>query len=150
MADTEQNSINALGFASMAKEMQANFKQVEELMAGFTQSYEGMNLDPFNMKQAYSDWWEAVAKNPQKVMEANMAFWQKSLELTQQAMFGFMGADTAPVIETPKSDRRFSHEDWANKPIFDVIKQSYLLTSDWMRKVVASAEGLDEHTSERV
>ena len=150
MADTEQNSINALGFASMAKEMQANFKQVEELMAGFTQSYEGMNLDPFNMKQAYSDWWEAVAKNPQKVMEANMAFWQKSLELTQQAMFSFMGADTAPVIETPKSDRRFSHEDWANKPIFDVIKQSYLLTSDWMRKVVASAEGLDEHTSERV
>ena len=150
MADTEQNSINAIGFASMAKEMQANFKQVEELMAGFTQSYEGMNLDPFNMKQAYSDWWEAVAKNPQKVMEANMAFWQKSLELTQQAMFGFMGADTAPVIETPKSDRRFSHEDWANKPIFDVIKQSYLLTSDWMRKVVASAEGLDEHTSERV
>lgn len=150
MADTEQNSINALGFASMAKEMQANFKQVEELMAGFTQSYKGMNLDPFNMKQAYSDWWEAVAKNPQKVMEANMAFWQKSLELTQQAMFGFMGADTAPVIETPKSDRRFSHEDWANKPIFDVIKQSYLLTSDWMRKVVASAEGLDEHTSERV
>ncbi len=150
MADTEQNSINALGFASMAKEMQANFKQVEELMAGFTQSYEGMNLDPFNMKQAYSDWWEAVAKNPQKVMEANMAFWQKSLELTQQAMFGFMGADTAPVIEAPKSDRRFSHEDWANKPIFDVIKQSYLLTSDWMRKVVASAEGLDEHTSERV
>ena len=150
MADTEQNSINALGFASMAKEMQANFKQVEELMAGFTQSYEGMNLDPFNMKQAYSDWWEAVAKNPQKVIEANMAFWQKSLELTQQAMFGFMGADTAPVIETPKSDRRFSHEDWANKPIFDVIKQSYLLTSDWMRKVVASAEGLDEHTSERV
>ncbi len=150
MADTEQNSINALGFASMAKEMQANFKQVEELMAGFTQSYKGMNLDPFNMKQAYSDWWEAVAKNPQKVMEANMAFWQKSLELTQQAMFGFMGADTAPVIEAPKSDRRFSHEDWANKPIFDVIKQSYLLTSDWMRKVVASAEGLDEHTSERV
>ena len=150
MADTEQNSINALGFASMAKEMQANFKQVEELMAGFTQSYEGMNLDPFNMKQAYSDWWEAVAKNPQKVMEANMAFWQKSLELTQQAMFGFMGADTNPVIEAPKSDRRFSHEDWANKPIFDVIKQSYLLTSDWMRKVVASAEGLDEHTSERV
>ena len=150
MADTEQNSINALGFASMAKEMQANFKQVEELMTGFTKSYEGMNLDPFNMKQAYSDWWEAVAKNPQKVMEANMAFWQKSLELTQQAMFGFMGADTAPVIEAPKSDRRFSHEDWANKPIFDVIKQSYLLTSDWMRKVVASAEGLDEHTSERV
>ena len=150
MADTEQTSINALGFASMAKEMQANFKQVEELMSGFSKSYEGMNLDPFNLKQAYSDWWEAVAKNPQKVIEANMAFWQKSFELTQQAMFGLMGAETTPVIEAPKSDRRFSHEDWANKPIFDVIKQSYLLTSDWMRKVVSSAEGLDEHTSERV
>ena len=150
MAENETNAINALGF-SMAKEMQANFKQVEEIMSGFRKAHESMQLDPFNMKQAYSDWWEAVAKNPQKVFDANMELWHKSMELAQHALAGFMKIEPRePVIREPKSDRRFSHEDWANKPIFDVIKQSYLLVSDWTRKVVASAEGLDEHTAERV
>lgn len=146
-----QAGINTLGFASAAKEMQENFKQVEEIMAGFSKAHEGMKLDPFNLKQAYSDWMEAALKNPEKLIETNMAFWQKSMELTQQAMQSFMsGQPAAKVFETPKSDRRFSHEDWENKPAFDVIKQTYLLVSDWTRQVVASAEGLDERTAERV
>ncbi|HRJ51803.1 MAG TPA: class I poly(R)-hydroxyalkanoic acid synthase [Candidatus Thiothrix moscowensis] len=146
-----QAAINTLGFASVAKEMGENFKQVEEIMAGFSKSYESLKLDPFNLKQAYSDWMEAIAKNPEKLIEANMAFWQKSMELTQHAMQSFLtGQPAGKVIEAPKSDRRFSHEDWETKPIFDVIKQSYLLVSDWTRKVVASAEGLDAHTAERV
>ncbi|UJS23606.1 PHA/PHB synthase family protein [Thiothrix winogradskyi] len=146
-----QAGINTLGFASAAKEMQENFKQVEEIMAGFSKAHEGMKLDPYNLKQAYSDWMEAALKNPEKLIETNMAFWQKSMELTQQAMQSFMsGQPAAKVFETPKSDRRFSHEDWENKPAFDVIKQTYLLVSDWTRQVVASAEGLDERTAERV
>jgi len=146
-----QAGINTLGLASVAKEMQENFKQVEEIMAGFSKAHEGMQLDPFNLKQAYSAWMEAVTQNPEKLIETNMAFWQKSMELTQQAMQSFMsGQPAAKVFEAPKSDRRFSHEDWENKPAFDVIKQTYLLVSDWTRKVVASAEGLDDHTAERV
>ncbi|MDX9988297.1 class I poly(R)-hydroxyalkanoic acid synthase [Thiothrix unzii] len=150
-ANDPQAGINTLGFASVAKEMQENFKQVEEIMAGFSKAHEGMQLDPFNLKQAYSAWMEAVTQNPEKLIETNMAFWQKSMELTQQAMQSFMsGQPAAKLFETPKSDRRFSHEDWENKPAFDVIKQTYLLVSDWTRKVVASAEGLDDHTAERV
>ncbi len=150
-ANDPQAGINTLGFASVAKEMQENFKQVEEIMAGFSKAHEGMQLDPFNLKQAYSAWMEAVTQNPEKLIETNMAFWQKSMELTQQAMQSFMsGQPAAKVFEAPKSDRRFSHEDWENKPAFDVIKQTYLLVSDWTRKVVASAEGLDDHTAERV
>lgn len=146
-----QEGINTLGFASVTKEMQENFKQVEEIMANFSKSYEDMKLDPFNLKQMYSDWWEAAVKHPEKLIETNMAFWQKSMELTQQAMMSIMGGQPAPkLVETPKSDRRFSHEDWENKPAFDVLKQSYLLMSDWTRKIVASAEGLDEKTTERV
>ncbi|MEN9501788.1 MAG: class poly(R)-hydroxyalkanoic acid synthase [Pseudomonadota bacterium] len=151
MADNDQNPINALGFASVAKELQENFKQVEEIMSGFAKSYENISVDPFNLKDAYSEWLEALAKNPQKVFETNMAYWQKSMELGQKALMGFMsGQVSEPIIKEPKSDRRFSHEDWANKPIFDVIKQSYLLASDWTRQLLASAEGMDERTAERV
>ena len=151
MADNDQNPINALGFASVAKELQENFKQVEDIMSGFAKSYENIAFDPFNLRNAYSEWLEALAKDPQKVIETNMAFWQKSLELSQKAMMSFFsGQPTDPVIKEPKSDRRFSHEDWANKPIFDVIKQSYLLASDWTRQLLANADGMDERTAERV
>ena len=151
MADNDQNPINALGFASVAKELHENFKQVEEIMSGFAKSYENIAFDPFNLRDAYGEWLEALAKNPQKVIEANMTFWQKSMELSQKAMMSFLsGQPTDPVIKEPKSDRRFSHEDWATKPIFDVIKQSYLLASDWTRQLIASAEGMDDRTAERV
>ena len=147
----DQTNLGALGYGSVAKDMQDSFKQVEAMMADFSKAHENMKLDPFNLKQAYSDWMEAVTKNPEKLIENNMAFWQKSMELTQQAMQSFMsGQPGAKVMEAAKSDRRFSHEDWENKPVFDVIKQTYLMVSDWTRKLVASAEGLDEHTAERV
>lgn len=51
MSNVEQGEINALGF-SASRELQNNFKQVEELMAGLAKSYEGMNLDPFNLKKS--------------------------------------------------------------------------------------------------
>lgn len=149
MSENAQNEVNTLGFAA-AKELRDNFKQVEEIMAGFAKSYENMKLDPFNLTQAYGDWWKAVSSDPQAFMQKNIEYWQKSLELGQQAMMALMGQKPEPVVIPAKSDRRFSHEDWSEKPIFDVIKQSYLLTSQWMRTLVSDVEGLDEHTSERV
>ncbi len=149
MSENAQNEINTLGFAA-AKELKENFKQVEEIMAGFAKSYESMKLDPFNLGQVYAEWWKAASADPQKLMQKNMEYWQKSLELTQQAMLGMMGQKASPVVEPAKGDRRFSHEDWAEKPVFDTIKQSYLLTSQWMRTLVSDVEGLDDHTSERV
>lgn len=149
MSENSQNEVNTLGFAA-AKELRENFKQVEEIMAGFAKSYENMKLDPFNLTQAYGEWWKAVSSDPQVFMQKNMEYWQKSLELGQQAMMALMGQKPASVVTADKGDRRFSHEDWSEKPIFDVIKQSYLLTSQWMRTLVSDVEGLDDHTSDRV
>lgn len=149
MSNVEQGEINALGF-SAARELQSNFKQVEELMAGLAKSYEGMNLDPFNLKKVYTDWWSALSADPQKVIQANLEFWQKSFMLSQQAMLSMMGQKTEPVITPEKSDRRFSHEDWMEKPAFDMVKQSYLLTAQWMRNLVTDVEGLDDSTAQRV
>ncbi|WP_020559821.1 PHA/PHB synthase family protein [Thiofilum flexile] len=148
MSNTEPGE-SALGFAA-ARELQSNFKQVEELMVGLAKSYEGMNLDPLNLKKVYTDWWAALSADPQKIIQANLEFWQKSFMLSQQAMLSLMGQKAEPVITPEKTDRRFSHEDWMEKPAFDMIKQSYLLTSQWMRNLVTDVEGLDEHTAERV
>ena len=77
MSENAQNEVNTLGFAA-AKELRDNFKQVEEIMAGFAKSYENMKLDPFNLTQAYGEWWKAVSADPQALMQKNIEYWQKS------------------------------------------------------------------------
>ena len=148
MAGNEQVEINTLGFAS--KELQKNFKQVEELLASFADTYENIDFDPFNLQNAYKEWLTAVAADPQKAMEANMAFLQKSAQHYQQTLMSFFGAASEPVIQEDRSDRRFRHEGWSEQPAFAAIKQSYLLMSQWMRDLVTDVEGLDEHTAEKI
>nr|CAA6824018.1 MAG: Polyhydroxyalkanoic acid synthase [uncultured Thiotrichaceae bacterium] len=148
---TQADNINTLGFASVTKELESNFKQVEEIMGDFAKTYEDMKLDPFNLSQLYAEWFAAASQNPEKMIQANMNYWQKSMELAQQTMMGFAGQKAEkPVVEVPRGDRRFKHDDWAENPAFDVIKQSYLLTSEWTRNLVSDTEGLDDHTNERV
>jgi len=150
MSNNDQTDINALGFASIAEGLQANFKRVEELMTEFSKNQGNLELDPLNLNQAYSQWLTALQADPQKVIQANMTFFQNSLALSQQIMSGFTGQTAEPVVKPDRTDRRFKHDDWSEQPVFSAIKQSYLLTSQWMRNMVSDVEGLDEHTAEKV
>lgn len=150
MTEQKTNDISALGFASLAEGLQQNFQRVEETMREFGKSYESMDADPFNLTSAYNEWLAVLAKNPQKLIEGNMAYMQESAALYQRSMLGFLGIETEPVIQEPKSDRRFRHEHWVEQPMFNAIKQSYLLTSHWMRSLVTDLDGLDEKTAQKV
>ncbi len=150
MSDTNSPDINTLGFASVTKGLDANFKRCEEIMADFTSHYDNMDFDPFNLSDVYKDLFEQLAKDPQKLIEANMAYMQDAMKLYQSTMLGLMGQSQEPVIEPEKGDRRFKHDDWSEEPAFDCIKQSYLLASKWMRTVVSETEGMDEKTAKKV
>lgn len=40
-----------------------------------------------------------------------------------------------PIVRPESGDRRFSSTEWTTSPIFDYIRQSYLLNADFLRKV---------------
>ena len=132
------------------QEMQKNLDQIQEIMSGFLSMHDTMNLDPFKLSAAYTEWMSAVASNPQKLINESFDFWKNSVELGQQAIQGIISGQLGTVVEADKSDRRFRHEDWNEKPVYSAIKQSYLLTSQWMRNMVTDVEGLDPHTAEKV
>ena len=154
MSDSKQDGLNALGFGPAAEEMRNNFKHVEDLMKLFTETQQSKDMDPFKLNEAYSKWFAEAAKNPEKVMQDSMTFWQKSMQLTQQALSGaFSEKDETqpePVITEGKGDRRFKHDDWTEKSAFSLIKQSYLLTSEYVRNSVSDVDGLDDKTAEKV
>ena len=61
-----------------------------------------------------------------------------------------LGGEAEPVVVPRAGDKRFRDKDWQENQIFDFIKQSYLLTANWMQDTVAKVEGIDDDTRKRV
>ncbi|MES2723281.1 MAG: class I poly(R)-hydroxyalkanoic acid synthase, partial [Pseudomonadota bacterium] len=47
-------------------------------------------------------------------------------------------------------DKRFNDPDWSDNPVFDAIKQSYLLTANFLNGMVAEVDGVDPLEKRRV
>ena len=48
-----------------------------------------------------------------------------------------MGGEAEAIVAPVPGDKRFKDKDWQENQIFDFIKQSYLLTANWLQATVA-------------
>ena len=88
--------------------------------------------------------------NPARLVEAQLSLWQGYLDLAGSMTRRFLlGEDVAPVAEPSRSDKRFRDPDWQENIVFDLMKQSYLLTGKWLTDRIRAAEGIDPHTREQ-
>jgi len=102
--------------------------------------------DPLNTLPAVSRLAQSYLDQPQKMMEAALEFWTQQADLWTRIMQRSLGEeDLGPVVRPEKGDRRFQDELWEKNPVFDYLKQSYLLTGNWLKKRLADAEGLSPH-----
>lgn len=105
--------------------------------------------DPMNIGNAFLEMTTKMMTNPHKMVEANMNLWQDYMKLWQNTASRMMGQEQEPIVEPEHDDRRFKGEAWESD-VFDFIKQSYLLTSNWMESSVSEVEGLDNKTQKKV
>ncbi len=147
---SSDDSNNTLEISSISESFEVNYKQLEELMNKFSESHENIDFDPFNLHKVWQDWLTAASQNPEKLVEANLMMMQDAIKLYQQTALRMWGHSADPVIKEEKGDRRFRHEDWDEQPIFEAIKQSYLLTSKWLRNIVSDTKGVDDTTSQKM
>ncbi|MFC1681046.1 class I poly(R)-hydroxyalkanoic acid synthase, partial [Pseudomonadota bacterium] len=150
MTDTSKTESQALEYSDLIDDLSENFSRCQSIMAGFTEQYKNMDADPLNLADAYAQWMNEAAKNPFHLIGAGLNYWQDSLKLYQQAIPGLMGARSDPVIEPEPEDRRFRHEAWIDNPLYDFVKQSYLLTSRWVRDSMNGDSELDEKIARKV
>lgn len=71
-------------------------------------------------------------------------------ELYQRTLERFQGAEVEPIIIPKGNDRRFKSADWTDFPLFDYLKQSYLLHCKYMQEFIDSLEGVDPKTKEKI
>jgi polyhydroxyalkanoate synthase len=88
-------------------------------------------VDPFALAQASADFWTDSFK-----------LWQRFVD----------PAHAEPYVEPDEQarDRRFKAPQWHEQPVFDFIRQSYLLASQHLMKSVDAFEGIDERQKERL
>ncbi len=92
----------------------------------------------------------AMLENPSKLMADQLEMMQQQQELYQNTVLRFLGQETQPVVTPDRSDRRFKNEEWSENPVFDYIKQLYLIQGNALMKMIDDTDGLDEHTRQKV
>ena len=109
-----------------------------------------LSPDPFHVAPALTEVMGRLAAQPDRMMRAQADLFSQYLELWQATARRMGGETPDPVASPAKGDKRFADPEWAENPVFDVIKQSYLLTSNWMNTLVAQVSGIDPMEKRRV
>jgi polyhydroxyalkanoate synthase len=72
--------------------------------------------------------------------------WLRAITEYQQAQFNLWRnlltgtSSESPVVQPMPGDRRFQSEEWSKNPVYDYIKQSYLLTSRMLVDMASNAK----------
>ena len=145
--DTEYAADVANSMVEIAERSQ---RLVTDWLARHGSELQAQEVDPLNIGEAFFEMTRQMMTDPAKMMESGMTLWQGYMELWQSAALRMMGAEAEPVAEPARGDRRFKDEAWSENQVFDFIKQSYLLTANWLESTVKDVDGLDKKTRQKV
>jgi polyhydroxyalkanoate synthase len=109
-----------------------------------------VSADPFNVGPAISEVMGQLARQPERLLRAQADLFSRYMDLWHSTARRIAdGQVSEPVVEPGAGDRRFADPGWRTNPVFDVIKQSYLLQSNWLNDLVSSVEDIDPQTKRR-
>ena len=135
---------------AMAEIAERSQRLVADFLAKQAEDPEISDPDPLNIGSAFVELTSQIMQNPTKLVEAQMDLWQQYYMLWHNTTLRMMGEESEPVASPLRGDRRFRDEAWENNEVFDYIKQSYLLSSQWMQNLVHDVDGLDDKTAQKV
>ena len=82
----------------------------------------------------------ALFADPSKLAQAQVDMWTQGLSIWQRALGGQVGAPE--LAEKADKDKRFNAPQWRDNPLFDMVRQSYLLIADRLLGSVEVLEGI--------
>ena len=154
--ETEQDRLGNLGFEikdperfarNMARLMEETGKAVAAWMGPRLSGERPLDApeDAQRMMKTFAAVQQAWLKQPEKLVAAYGELWTQQFRLWTSSMQRLLGHEPEPVAEPHHKDARFKDPAWS-EGIFDYMKQSYLITSNWTEQLVDEAEGLDPDT----
>ncbi|MDD3326634.1 MAG: class I poly(R)-hydroxyalkanoic acid synthase [Zoogloea sp.] len=84
-----------------------------------------------------------MARLQQELAEAHARLWAGMAQSRP-------GEPVQPIVQPAPGDRRFNAPEWTASPVFDYIRQAYLLNSDYLTKLADALPIADGRTKERM
>jgi len=105
-----------------------------------------MPMDPGEILDTFSKVWLDALNNPTRLWALYSEFVQNytQLMMTETLRLWGLEQESKPIIEPEHGDKRFIAPDWQQNPVFDALKQSYLLAATTLLKTASGIKGLDE------
>lgn len=106
-----------------------------------------LGIDPIGLSPYMADVTTRIFGNPENIIEAHKKLWAGYAEIWKEVLE--KNLNTSPNKEEEKfPDKRFSAAEWQN-PMFDLMRRTYLHTSNWMNSLVENVEGVDDLTKRK-
>lgn len=109
-------------------------------------------MDPLGINAAAIDVWRSLLGAPQAVLETQTQFAKAWLTLATRTLSSAASPQTPPpaVIDPSPGDNRWKHAAWTENPLFDSLKQGYLLATQAVLDGIDRAPDVDVETRTRV
>lgn len=150
--DHSKQAIDPVAFShAMTSAVDRSLPLLREYMEKRSKEDASVALDPLvSLQERFSAFMAVLMSNPRRLAELQFEYWKQWAGLWQNAVAKMNGEKVDDLYRPEPGDRRFRSEEWSENVLFDFIKQSYLMTSQWMRSVVRSTDELDKETLEQI
>jgi polyhydroxyalkanoate synthase len=98
--------------------------------------------DPLHAAPELLQAWEHILSDPELLLQAQADLYRGYLDLWSGATKKLVsGEESEPAIAPEKGDKRWRSKAWSENPLFDAMKQSYLLNQRFMMGLISGAKG---------
>ena len=128
--------------------LQAMFQAGNAMAQGFSQFLADQQKKLAATQQgtnpaAWTEESEALKALQQEWMGRHAQLWQ--------GMLGKAPDQPAPqVASAPPGDKRFDHPAWSESPVYDYLRQAYLINADYMKRMAEAAPVADGQAKDRM
>jgi polyhydroxyalkanoate synthase len=92
--------------------------------------------------------WLAMLPDPAKLAEQQVALWTEGMGIWQRALG--LEAPRTEIEDKADKDKRFNAPQWRDNPLFDMIRQTYLLVSERLLGSVEALDGVDPRQRDKL
>ncbi|HEX8402433.1 MAG TPA: class I poly(R)-hydroxyalkanoic acid synthase [Allosphingosinicella sp.] len=89
-----------------------------------------------------------IYADPAKIAQAQVEMWTQGLDIWKRALGG--QPVHGPLEAQANDDKRFNAPQWRDNPLFDTVRQSYLLIADRLLGGVDAIEGVDDKQRDKL
>ncbi len=135
--------------AALARNLEAVAALARDLLGSGSEAREGRPALP-DLPRAFAELTARSLADAASAERGDLEHWARFLRVWRNVAERTLDPSTPPLAQPEPGDRRFRDPAWNANPVFDLVKQQYLLASQWVEEELRNLAGLDARTAQQV